>query len=345
MKVNKALKSHWAGAAAGYLIAVFCLAWVFHDTDWKELGRSIAGIDWRWVVVGILFDLTSYVWQGYRWRLLLKPLGRIPVRRTTQAVYAGLFINEVLPMRIGEVARAYLVSRWMSRDIVAVIPSMALERLFEGVWLAVGIGVTAISVPLPRNLARAGDMFGLAVLALVGVMLFLVTRKKRSAGILGIETGDTMRPGRLFQGKLFRRLASFFTRLADGFSSIGMSLDLFAAFAASFFLLGFQAMGFWSIMKACGLPVSFWVGAAVFLIVAFGTALPNAPANVGTYQFFCVVGLTIFGVGKTAATGFSIVVFVLLTIPLWAVGSFALAGSGMTLTSIRDRIGRLKESK
>lgn len=339
MTADKSCQARKAWAVTGYAIAAVCLVWVFHDTDWRELGRSIVGIDWRWVAAGVLLDLASYVWHGFRWHLLLRPLGRISTVRTTQAVYSGLFINEVLPMRVGEVARAYLVSRWMSRDIVAVIPSMALERLFEGVWLAVGIGVTAIFVPLPKNLARAGDIFGATILVLVAAAVLLVTRKKRT------EEGDGAATGGRPHGKLYRWLASFFARLGEGFRSIGMSRDFGLAFVSSFFLLAFQALGFWAIMRACGLDVKFWVGAAVFLIVAFGTALPNAPANVGTYQFFCVVGLTLFGVAKTAAAGFSVVVFILLTIPLWAVGFFALGRSGMTLASIRAEIRDLKESR
>jgi len=70
--------------------------------------------------------------------------------------------------------------------------------------------------------------------------------------------------------------------------------------------------------------------------------MPNAPANVGTYQFFTVVGLTLFGVEKTLASGFSVVVFVLLTAPLWVIGILALNRSGMTLTEIRNEINRLK---
>ncbi len=94
-------------------------------------------------------------------------------------------------------------------------------------------------------------------------------------------------------------------------------------------------------MMAYGLSTPFWVGAVVFLIVHLGTAVPNAPANVGTYQFFCVIGLTMFGIEKTLATGFSVVVFVLLTIPLWVIGFFALSRSGTTLYTIRSEVNAL----
>lgn len=78
------------------------------------------------------------------------------------------------------------------------------------------------------------------------------------------------------------------------------------------------------------------------LIVRLGTAIPGAPSNIGTYQFFCVVGLTLFGVDKTLATGFSVVVFFLLTLPLWALGLLAVSRSGTTLPALRDQIRKLR---
>ncbi len=94
-------------------------------------------------------------------------------------------------------------------------------------------------------------------------------------------------------------------------------------------------------MRACGLDLSLWAGAVVLLVVHIGTAIPNAPSNVGTYQFFCVVGLELFGIDKTLATGFSVVVFIVLTIPLWVLGLLAVSRSGMTLSFIRSEIGKI----
>ena len=56
-------------------------------------------------------------------------------------------------------------------------------------------------------------------------------------------------------------------------------------------------------MWGYGLALSFWHGTAVLLIVRLGTAVPSAPSNVGTYQFFTIVGLTMFGVGRYLRSG------------------------------------------
>jgi len=312
--------------ALGYLVAAACLVWVFHDIRPGRLFADFARIRWGLVALGIACDVMSYVCQGIRWHFLLEPIGRVPVLRTTQATYAGLFINELLPMRIGEPARAFLVSRWLRVPFVKVIPSMALERLFEGVWLAAGIGVTALFVPLPGNLMKSADVFGAAVIILTAAFVVYVFRKPKAV------LATPPRPG--WRGKVRAALRG----LGDGFREIGLARHTYLAFAVSLALFVFQALSFWLILTGYGIRETFWIGAAVFLIIHFGTALPNAPANVGSYQFFCVLGLTLFGVDKTRATGFSVVVFILLTLPLLLLGALALAKSGATLSSLRKEV-------
>ena len=63
--------------------------------------------------------------------------------RATQAIYVGLFASEIAPMRLGELVRAYLASRWIARPFAAVVPSMLVERLIDGIWLALSAVVNA----------------------------------------------------------------------------------------------------------------------------------------------------------------------------------------------------------
>jgi glycosyltransferase 2 family protein len=324
----------WIQPAAGYAIALACLIWVFHGIRVEYLFQNMKTIRWEWVALAILLDVLNYVAQGWRWKLLLVPVGNTTVLRSTQAIYAGLFTNEVLPMRFGELVRAYLVSRWIAAPLTAVVPSMMVERWLDGIWMALAIGLSAILVPLPKDLLEAGDVLGVIVLMATALFVFVVLRKQRADAGPGDE--ESRGPG------LWRRAGSVMTGLARGLKAIGLSRPFYLATIVSLLMLGLQALSFWLVMWAYGLPLSLWVGAVVFLIVHLGTALPNAPANVGTYQFFTVVGLTLFGVDKTLATGFSVIVFVLLTFPLWILGFIALSQSGTTLLAIRKEISRLR---
>ncbi len=301
---------------AGRLFALVGLVWVLRDLNLSDLRGHLVHANWWWIAAALIADTVSYVGQGCRWRMLL---GRaLTLARATQAIYAGLFVNEVLPMRPGEVLRAYLAARWTRTETVAVIPSMVVERLFDGIWVALGIGLTAAFVPLPGNLKHAAEVFGLGIVLATGLFLWLVGRRRAGSRRIGT--------------RLPRRIAGLLDKFDRELAAMAQSLV--GAFLTSFVYQFLQLVAFWFVMRGCGLPLPFPVAAAVFLIVHLGTALPSAPANIGSYQFFTVLGLTLFGVDKAAATGFSIVVFVLLTLPLLVLGSLAFSRAGMTLAGM-----------
>jgi len=301
--------------AAAWLIAAACLAWVLHDVDGRAFLQGLAGIRCGWVAAGIVFDVLSYVTQGWRWSMLLESGGRLSTLKATQAIYAGLFTNEVLPLRLGEVVRAYLASRWTGLGLGAVAPTLALERLMDSAWLMAGISVAAAFVPLPAYLLKGAWV--LAALLASGVVMLAVVLLRKPAhapstrlGALSQSMGEQVR-GAAKTGALWR------------------------SGAASGALLAGQILAFWCIQRACSLPPGLLMAAVVLLVVRLGTAIPNAPANVGSYQFFVVVGLSLFGVDKSAAAVFSVVVFVLLTVPLWALGFLAIRASGTTFARLR----------
>lgn len=320
------LRRAWARAALGYALALACLVWVFHDFDFGDLVRRAAAMNPWWAAAAIICDVLSYVCQGARWRLLLRPLGRVSVLRVTQAIYAGLFVNEVLPMKLGELVRAFLVSRWMSARLGSVAATMLVERLCDGVWLAACVVMAALFVPLPHGLVEAGDVFGVSILVTLCLLALLAVVGRR------VSPDGGARPASLtLKGQLSHAAAALFRRLSLELRVIAQSRGAFWAFALSLALLLLQGLSFWMVMRAYGLRLPLTAGVVVFVIVHLGTALPNAPANVGTYQFFTVLGLTALGVDKTTAAGFSLVVFALLTVPLWAIGFWALGRSGLTL--------------
>ena len=102
--------------ALGYVLAVAFLVWVFHDIHVERMFGHIGSMTWWWVLPAVACDVLGYVCDAARWRALLLPVGRLSLLRATQAVYIGLFTNEVTPMRFGELVRTYLASRWMGRS-------------------------------------------------------------------------------------------------------------------------------------------------------------------------------------------------------------------------------------
>jgi glycosyltransferase 2 family protein len=332
-EARKRSYGHAARRCFGFAVAAACLVWVFHDVHGRALLAQARSIRWEWAAAAVALDVLSYVCQGLRWRFLLVPAGGVSLARATQAIYAGLFTNEIVPLRAGELVRAYLVSRWRAIAFVDVLPSIAVERFFDGIWLAAGIGLTAIFVRLPENLLGAADALGVVLLLAAALLVALVVRRKRAPADPPSGPAGARRP--------LRFLAALLDRLARGIGAIGTSRHFYYSLFTSPLVFACQILAFWCMMEAWGLGLAPWTGAAVFMILYLGTAVPNTPSNVGTYQFFTVLGLSLFGVDKTTAAGFSVAVFVVLTVPLWVLGIVAMAGTGMRLGDIRREIKTL----
>jgi glycosyltransferase 2 family protein len=305
--------------------AVACLAWVFHNVHPRQLLAAMFISNWGFVALAIIADILTYVLQALRWKLLLAPVGRLSTLRATQGIYAGLFTNELVPLRFGEFVRAFLVSRWLALRFTAVLPSMVIERFLDALWLAVGIALAAIFVPLPKDLVKVGEPLGGIVLLGAFLFLWMVFRKKTEAQCS--EHGSTSRVRRWLQ--------HFGLQLASGLRDIGLSRRLYVAALLSASMLAAQALALWFMMLACRIDQSLGAAAIVLLVIRLGTAIPNAPANVGSFQFFTVLALRVLGEDKTVAAGFSMVYFLVLTVPLWTLGLLAISRTGMSLATIR----------
>jgi glycosyltransferase 2 family protein len=323
----------WFRILASYLVAAGCLFWVFHDIQWKPFMRSLAHIHWWRMAWSVNLEFLAYFCVAWEWQLLLRPSGSLPLWRTAQAVFAGRFANDALPLHLGYLVRALLAARWMGVGLVAIFPSLIVERLWDGLWLAAAIGLAAICLPLPVPVLRAAEILGALVLAGTAATAFLVLR-----GESGIQSPAKTNTG----WKPVRQVRLAIQRLAGGVRDIVRSGLLPAVLILSLLKLGLQAAAFLGLLWAYGLYLPVPVGLAVFLVGYLGVCVPSTPAGTGMFQLFVVTGLTIFGVGKSVAAGFALVAFVAITAPLAVAGFFALAQSGLRLRQIRVEAAKFK---
>lgn len=311
-----------------YAVCIAFLVWVLRGIHFRRAAQDWAEVAWRWVALGILFDVLSYVAQGVRWKLLLTPFGRVRVRASVRAVFAGLFAN-IFPLRPGELLRGYLVSQAEDIGFVTVLGSVLVERLIDLVVITATLAAISLFVPLPARFRHIADWLGIATLAALAIFVAL---------ILYVEfrfEGDPRRMagGKFVPGKLMSALV--------GLHAMGTSPSFYPAVFTSLLTPLFQFLALWAMMRSYGMELPFLAVLVVVLVINLGVSLPNAPANVGSYQFFCVLGLSIFDVEKTTATGFSIFAFLMLTLPILIIGFYAVMRSGLSIRSMREKVSRL----
>jgi glycosyltransferase 2 family protein len=325
-------KVRWLKVALSNMLAIICLIWVVYHVHPETLWSGIKRLRWPLVIAAIAADQFSFVLQALRWKLLLQPVAPISFRDAIQAVYVGLFTNDVLPMRVGELVRAHMISQRYSSNFSEIVPSMMVERMFEGIWLSLGIGLTTIFLSMPRYLEKGAQIFGALIVLLIGGFLYFVFREEKA-----LQAGKP----RDHIGKI----RTFVDEIAIGLRRIGITGIFCLALGVTLGLLAFQALAMWLVIHAYDLPLPPWEGFVVYLVLRVGIIIPSTPANIGTYQFFTSVGLQMFGIARSIATGFSFVSFFVLSGPMWLIGFFAMSRSGMTLFRLKREAFNFMEGK
>jgi uncharacterized membrane protein YbhN (UPF0104 family) len=300
---------------------------VLRDFHLGQAREEFSNVDWRWVLVGMGFDVLSYGIQALRWKFLLKPFGRVRLTHSIRAVYAGLFANLIFPLRPGEVLRSYVLSNSEDLALGRVLGSVGVERFIDLVIATASLAMVSLFVDLPRRFQKVADTLGIVALILLAIVILLVL-------YLEIRLGSDLKPG----GPAGRKLPGRAMAVLVDLHAIGTAPSFYAAVFTSLLMPFCQVLGLWAIMKSFGLPLPFLAAVVVLLVINLGVSLPNAPANLGAYQLFCVLGLSVFDVNSTTATGFSIFAFLALTLPLAFLGFAALLRSGLSFHSMRDKI-------
>ena len=322
------------------VLSVACLAWAVHGVSWTELWEEIRELDWRWVAVGAVADLLVYVIQGWRWSLLLLPVTRVSSWASVGAIYVGLFANEVLPLRAGELIRCFLMARWSKIPISVTMASALIERIFDGGFLIAGLFLSLRYVrhfALSRGQARAieivttGSVF-LAILIFLCAALLAVAMYWREQAL------DALLDARMF---------SWAHVFIEDLHRIGHSRFLYLSAAVSVPYLLVQIVPVYAVMQAYGFDGVSWAQAgALMVLLRLGSVVPQAPGNVGLFQVLSTLGLTLFGVPGAMARRFTLILWAVVTVPLLVAGFVALVASGAKTGDLqRDAQAEMRASR
>lgn len=301
------------------VLSIVCLAWTLHGANLGELRHEIAQLDWRWVLAGVLFDVSVYVLQAWRWTIVLKPVTKVRMWDSIRSIYVGLFANEVLPLRAGEIIRCYLLARWSDIPVSVGLASALIERIFDGVWLVICLFLVARFVHLPPQFV-AGGYFLLALLLICAVLMGVAMFWKQ-------QTLDYV---------LGAKWLSWVHILIEDLHLIGHSRYLYFAAALSLPYIAIQALPIYALIRSYQQldEVSVFGAFALMVILRLGSVVPQAPGNVGAYNGITVLGLRLFGVPLPVAKRFSLILWTAITVPLLLVGFLALAVTGVSMADL-----------
>ena len=144
------------GIGISLLLLVLFLATVDLGRMWDALKDA----DYRYVAPGIAMYLVSVLFRTLRWRVLLRHMKPVPVRRLYPVVVVGYMANNLLPMRIGELVRSYYVGEREGISKTAALATIFVERVLDALTLLLFVSGIALFVPLGGLAEAFGDRFG-----------------------------------------------------------------------------------------------------------------------------------------------------------------------------------------
>lgn len=310
----------WLAPALVYAISIGCLIWVYRDFNWESELPRLKQIHWMWILLAVTADILVYVAQAWRWNLLLEPILKIPLGRSVQAIYIGMFANEILPLRSGEAIRCYLQAHWSKLSFPVVISSALIERLMDGVWLILGFFVTTLFVRVDANLKYGAGIIAALVAFLAVLLAYAVHRKDEAHDALARY-----------------RWLSVLRHLVEGLHTMARSKSFLSAAAASLVYLSLQVVPIFAVIRGYGVDLSFGQSACVLVILRLGTVIPGPPGNIGLFNVFATAALTLLGVDRQTAKGLSGVMFFVITVPLLIAGCVAVFLTGFKLRELQKR--------
>lgn len=135
----------WLGVAITLLFLFLFLYRPWGEPlDFAEMGRALGEANYIFLLPGMLIFFVGVFFRSVRWRYLLKPLGSFSSLRLFPLIVIGFLVNNILPARLGIVARAYILGEREGISKMATGGTMVVEQLFDGVTLLFFIAVIAL---------------------------------------------------------------------------------------------------------------------------------------------------------------------------------------------------------
>jgi uncharacterized protein (TIRG00374 family) len=317
-------RKDWQRVLPGVLISLVSLAIIFYLIKPQELIKALRLADYRLVVAGGLITLLWLVVRSLAWRTLLQE--KASYRNVFFTVCEGYFLNNFLPLRLGEVGRAFLLARKSELSFWQVLSSILIERAIDMVFAA---GLLLSTIPfvagVPKARGAALAVGGVVILGLV--ILYLLARNPQ---------------GSL---RLFERLTSrwsFLHRLAEqilpqffaGLEVLTNSARFLRAISLFILNLSVAIAQFYIIMLAFFPHAHFLWALFVLAVSSLGLALPSSPGAVGVFEGAVIGALAVFGLDPSKAFAYAIVMHFWSYLLTGILGGFALARDGESITGL-----------
>src|SRR5712691_6204370 len=161
----------WQSLLLGIIVSVVLLAYALNGVDLNKLSGVLVSGNYLYLIPVIVITLFSMLFRSLRWRTLLKD--RITINHSFNILNASYLFNTILPLRLGEVVRAFLVTRLKPPiPLFTALSSIVVERLMDLFAVVIFVVIAVLIAPVDPGIQAAAKVT--AIVAVVGTVVLAV---------------------------------------------------------------------------------------------------------------------------------------------------------------------------
>ena len=326
------------------ILALALVAWFLRHANIADVWTQVRHARLDLLILGFVFVMATYWARAVRWQYLLTPVGPTRFRTVLRTTVIGFAALALLPARVGDVLRPYLLARREGLSTTATIATVVMERVLDLIavlaLLAIYVwGFTGDS-PLPDRLlnpVKVSATLAAAVSVVLMAMMWILATHPERIGKLAAAAA------RILPGRLSERVGHLASKFSGGFAATRNPRALVLAMLWSFPLWLAIAAEAWAVTVAFGIDMPF---AGTFLLQALlviGVAVPT-PGGVGSYHEAYRIGVTtFFGAPNDRAVAAAIVTHAISFVPVVLLGVIFMAQDGLSVSGLKDLAGAARQ--
>jgi glycosyltransferase 2 family protein len=328
--MNQSKPTLWRSARRwlpGVVISIIALIAVFQLSRWEDIGLAFSALRPLNLGIALLLTTISLGARAMGWVVLLER--RPSLGKAFFTINLGYLLNNLLPLRAGEVGRALFMGKSTGVSPLHVLSTIVIERAFDLV-LAAALLLTTLPLALGMTWARPVAVGTLVVVIAGLVALYLIARNNQQV-LEWVQRLGQRWP--LIQKQLVPRIGS----ILSGLSVLQRPSQFFLSFFWIALSWALWVVVYWIMLLTIAPEAPFWWAAFVNAVLAMGVAIPSAPSALGVFEASIVAALTILGVTE-GALGYAILMHIFQFGLTGVFGFWALLQEGRSLSTIFGEI-------
>lgn len=315
----------------GILVSLLMLVILFRFFDWKDVLDALRQAEWKYLFLAVPIYLLSYVLRAFAWWTILKEA--VSYWRVFLTMHIGYLLNNVLPFRLGELGRAYLLGK-DGLGFWRVFSSILIERAFDMI-IAVGLVLGILPfVLISSNTQQVAILIG--VIVFLGLLILYLLARNRIWAVAKFERLGARWPLLLRLGK--NRLDAFLEGL-----EVLTSPSRFARVLISLAVSWMMAISIQYLVLRAFYPDARILHALTTQgISALGVALPSSPGYIGVFEAAIVGALALFGISFSMAFAYALTLHLMYILMTGVFGAYGLAISRISLGEIFQNVRRIR---